>query len=561
MRDFILENPMKAHHTAKPRSVFEQSLPIVAAALGRLCGVAIEFGGQVPATDGKTIYMPMPETMAVEDELKVLGILCHEAGHVRLTDFRSVGQKLTHFERAIDNALEDCRVEMAMSRLYPGAESLFEKAHASKVQELVSWETFDEQTLVPLFLLAISEERLLYREWLTPLSAKLLGHMRRTFGKTVTEKLIELVLEVRDAKNTQDVVAIRKRIMRLLKREAARQESSQTKTESDDSSETAPVPDKDISSENNKTGQPSGSFNGPDERSGTALERLMKPTLKPVVNPLDISGNFKRLQADESVPGLKVDLTGRIRPAPAKEDVGLERLARARKDSVALRLALRGLVQAKARCGKCITNRGRRFSTTHLCRLVVSDARVFEERMERQAPNAAVHVLLDMSGSMGVAGGDLAVRASLGLVLGLEGIRGVNPALSVFPGAACGHAQQAICTVLKHGERLTQVTPGQIGAISSWGGTPLQQALQAAGFALAACREAKKALILITDGRVSVQATAPLIEDLKRAGIRVFGIQIGDINDLNGLPIDSAHISNVGELQQVLFGFAKKLLL
>lgn len=115
--------------------------------------------------------------------------------------------------------------------------------------------------------------------------------------------------------------------------------------------------------------------------------------------------------------------------------------------------------------------------------------------------------------------------------------------------------------VLKHGERLTQVTPGQIGAISSWGGTPLQQALQAAGFALAACREAKKALILITDGRVSVQATAPLIEDLKRVGIRVFGIQIGDINDLNGLPIDSAHISNVGELQQVLFGFAKKLLL
>lgn len=551
MRDFFLENPMKAHHTAKPRSVFEQSLPIVAAALGRLCGVAIEFGGQVPATDGKTIYMPMPETMTEEDELKVLGILCHEAGHVRLTDFGNVGQKLTHLERAIDNALEDCRVEMAMSGLYPGAESLFEKAHASKVQELVSWETIDEQTLVPLFLLAISEERLLYRKWLTPLTTKLLGHMQRTIGKTVTEKLIALALEVRDAKGTQDVVAIRKRIMRLLKREAVRQESSAK----------APASDKDASSETGKTEQSSGSSNGANESSDTALERLLRPTLKPVVNPLDISGSFKRLQADESVPGLKVDLTGRIRPLPAKEDVGLERLARARKDSVALRLALRGLVQAKARCAKCITDRGRRFSTTHLCRLVVSDARVFEQRTERQEPNSAVHVLLDMSGSMGVAGGDLAVRSSLGLVLGLEGIRGVNPALTVFPGAACGHAQQAICTVLKHGERLTQVTPGQIGAISSWGGTPLQQALQAAGFALAACRDAKKALILITDGRVSVQATAQLIEDLKRAGIRVFGIQIGDINDLNGLSIDSAHISNVGELQQVLFGFAKKLLL
>ena len=542
---------MKAHQSNRSCSVFEQSLPIVAAALGRLCGVAIEFGGQVPATDGKTIYMPMPETMAVEDELKVLGILCHEAGHVRLTDFGNVGQKLTHLERAIDNALEDCRVEMAMSRLYPGAESLFERAHASKVQELVSWETIDEQTLVPLFLLAISEERLLYRKWLTPLTTKLLGHMQRTFGKTVTEKLIALALEVRDAKSTQDVVAIRKRIMRLLKREAVRQESSAK----------APASDKDASSETGKTEQSSGLSNGSNESSDTALERLLRPTLKPVVNPLDISGTFKRLRADESVPGLKVDLTGRIRPAPAKEDVGLERLARARKDSVALRLALRGLVQAKARCGRRITDRGRRFSTTHLCRLVVSDARVFEQCTERQAPNTAVHVLLDMSGSMGLDGGDLAVRASLGLVLGLEGIRGVNPALSVFPGAACGHAQQAICTVLKHGERLTKVTSGQIGAISSWGGTPLQQALQAAGFTLAACREVKKALILITDGRVSVQETKEIFEELKKACIRVLAIQIGIMDDLKRFPIDSAHISHVGELQQVLFGFAKKLLL
>ena len=542
---------MKAQLSNRSRSVFEQSLPIVAAALGRLCGVAIEFGGQVPATDGKTIYMPMPETMAVEDELKVLGILCHEAGHVRLTDFGNVGQKLTHLERAIDNALEDCRVEMAMSHLYPGAESLFEKAHVAKVQELAGWESFDEQTLVPLFLLAITEERLLYRQWLTPLTAKLLGHMQQSFGKPVTEKLIALALEVRDAISTQDVVAIRKRIMRFLKRESARQESSAE----------APASDKDASSENGKTKQSSDSSNGVNERSDTALGRLLKATLKPVVNPLDISGNFKRLRVDESVPGLKVDLTGRIRPVPAKEDVGLERLARARKDSVALRLALRGLVQAKARCGRRVTDRGRRFSTTHLCRLVVSDARVFEPRMERQAPNAAVHVLLDMSGSMGLDGGDLAVRASLGLVLGLEGIRGVNPALSVFPGAACGHAQQAICTVLKHGERLTKVTSGQIGAISSWGGTPLQQALQAAGFTLAACREVKKALILITDGRVSVQETKEIFEELKKAGIRVLAIQIGIMDDLKRFPIDSAHISHVGELQQVLFGFAKKLLL
>ena len=280
-----------------------------------------------------------------------------------------------------------------------------------------------------------------------------------------------------------------------------------------------------------------------------------------MINPLDVSGNFKRLKPDEGVPGLMIDFSGRIRPVSANEETGVERLKRARKDSVALRLALRGLVQAQARVGYRIGDRGRRLSTSHLCRLVVSDARIFRERTDRQAPNAAVHILLDMSGSMGLAGGDLAVRSSLGLVMGLEGIRGVNPALTVFPGAACGHSQQAVCTVLKHGERLAKVSPGQVGGITSWGGTPLQEALQAGGFALAACRQPKKALILITDGRVGCGANQKVIEELQGVGIHVLGIQIGDADDLKNLPIESAHICSVKDLQEALFGFAQKLLL
>ena len=160
---------------------------------------------------------------------------------------------------------------------------------------------------------------------------------------------------------------------------------------------------------------------------------------------------------------------------------------------------------------------------------------------------------------MGLAGGDLAVRSSLGLVMGLEGIRGVNPALTVFPGAACGHSQQAVCTVLKHGERLAKVSPGQVGGITSWGGTPLQEALQAGGFALAACRQPKKALILITDGRVGCGANQKVIEELQGVGIHVLGIQIGDADDLKNLPIESAHICSVKDLQEALFGFAQKL--
>ena len=527
---------MKAQRNTKPKSVFERSLPIVAAALGRLCGVAVEIGGQVPSTDGKTIWMPIPEDVTEDDELSTLGILCHEAGHVRLTNFKAVGQKCTQLERAIDNALEDTRIEAAMGRLYPGAEGLFERAHTGKVQELVRCEKFDERTLLPLFLLVVSEEKLLCRKWLTELADKLRSRMQETFGRDLPAKLTSLALEVENAKSTIDVAAIRKRIIQLLKSEASKEAHDANVSQG-------------ASNENSQG------------HSEQALQRLLRRSHEPVVNPMDLSNAFKRVQSDECTGGLSIDVSGRIRPVARDEALGLERLCLARKDSVSLRLALRGLVQARTRSGWCITDRGRRFSASHLCRLLMSDARVFQARSDRQAPDAAVHVLLDMSGSMGVKGGDLAVRASLGLVQGLEGIRGVNPALTVFPGAACGRAKHAVCTVLKHGERLAKVVPGQIGCIASWGGTPLLQALQAGGWSLAACRQSKKALMLITDGRVRAPAIERVIEELKKAGIYVLGIQIGDCDDLKNLSIDSAHIDSVEDLQQVLFGFAKKILL
>lgn len=115
--------------------------------------------------------------------------------------------------------------------------------------------------------------------------------------------------------------------------------------------------------------------------------------------------------------------------------------------------------------------------------------------------------------------------------------------------------------MLRHGEKLSKITPGQIGGIASWGGTPLPEALRAGGFALARCRQAKKALILITDGRVSGGAIQKIVDELENAGIYVLGIQIGGVDDLKNFPIESAHIDSVSDLQQVLFDFAKKILL
>lgn len=71
------------------QSNFKQSLPIVAAALGRNCGVTIEIGGSGAYTNGKVISLPFLELETPESERKLLGLLCHECGHVRFSEFNN----------------------------------------------------------------------------------------------------------------------------------------------------------------------------------------------------------------------------------------------------------------------------------------------------------------------------------------------------------------------------------------------------------------------------------------------------------------------------------------
>ena len=522
----------------KTPSVFERSLPIVAAALGRLCGVSIEFGSSVPATDGRTIWMPIPGVIDAKAEARILGTLCHECGHVRFTDMKASGAA-TPFEHALDNALEDVRIEAAMRSLYPGAERFFEAAHAERVKELAQGKDPAENALVALFCLSYAQEHWLRRDWMQCLTQKLTACMLTSFGQKLTDEIAKLALTVQEAASTEDVVEIRRRIMALLMQEAKALKDA-GKCQSD--------------------GRVKGKAQGKVSKGVSgAIGKVLRST-EPVINPLDLSEGFKHVREGTRPAGTTFDISASMRPVEKFPEEGSQRLRMAQADSVSLRRALSGLVQAKARLGVRICDRGARLSSNHLARLAVSDARVFERRALKRAPNTAVHVLLDMSGSMGYEGGCLALRASLGLIKGLSDIRGVVPALTVFPGDACGRHQSAVCSVLRHGERFSRIRAGEVGSIEAWGGTPLFQALTSAGFQLALRREERRVVIVITDGISADERCRRVISDYAASGIEVMGVQVGDGRALTDLISTADRIDNIDQLQGVLFGFAKKLL-
>ena len=104
------------------------SLPLLAAVLGRNYGVKVHIGGSEAKTNGKVIFLPsLP--LDCEAELLALarGYIDHEAAHIRHSDFAVLeAAHLDAVTHTIANALEDWRVEERQSETYPGCRQHFD---------------------------------------------------------------------------------------------------------------------------------------------------------------------------------------------------------------------------------------------------------------------------------------------------------------------------------------------------------------------------------------------------------------------------------------------------
>lgn len=192
--------------------------------------------------------------------------------------------------------------------------------------------------------------------------------------------------------------------------------------------------------------------------------------------------------------------------------------------SAGIRQQLFGMVQASQRKADAQTRSGNRISANRLARVRAGETKVFNKPADKVMPNTAVHILVDMSGSMnqGLAGSskaeyEIARDAALAIALALETIPGVNPAVSFFgPGL--------VKAGLRHGERVNakrfNVHPG--------GSTPMAEALWFAGYELSKCKEQRKLVICITDGEPDrAQAVHDVLKLYKNADVESIGIGIG----------------------------------
>lgn len=277
------------------------------------------------------------------------------------------------------------------------------------------------------------------------------------------------------------------------------------------------------------------------------FEDQSKDISKTLAKEIEEQAVNKGIEAIESSQGASK------RAATPREDVNaLDFLNECRALSNGLKRQLAGLVTQASRTKTMTRHAGRKIAVNKVSRLAYGNTRVFQKRVEHESTASAIHVLLDMSGSMRQRS-DVAAKAATGMLMALMSLSKTNPALSIFP-ASNDRLNSEI--ILGHGEKLTRGTNGRFNRIQASGGTPLAEALVDVVQQLALTKEKRKIVIVITDGVPDDTKKAKnYLEKMAKSGIDLYGIGIG--YDVSHLFDQSVTIKNVNELSKVLYELAK----
>ncbi len=590
------------------------AFPIVAAAIGNRFGIKVCVGGDQAKTDGQTIWLPTYEGDDQDYQDYAWGLLAHEAAHIRYSDF-SLRYGNSVLRRRLCNAIEDIRIEHELAKDFPGTRLTIRTVIEKMIMkgDFVANSIDDHPAnILYSFVLKSLRGRVLGQTALLPLVEQTEVALKAKFPKGAVTRLKGLLSEVPlGLQSESDCLHLTDRILTMIEQEFEQQRqrnqaqqsvSENTSPESDDADRDAGSADSKLSdsteqderlptdtdddqsseSDGNDESNPenpgdelttpsdssSSNLQGADEESTEIADPMGVLQTLLSAGDSDIDQDlFESLKSALSLAAENVSellMPSGLEP-PMDERAGAFLLRKVQGESGKIRAALQGLVQSQTLNRSQHASRGRRIDGKRLHRLPLGEAKLFHRKQAKAAPNTAIHLLLDKSESMGYQVTDsqgqpigsrmpIALEATLALALAFEGIPGVNPGVTAFP----GHHEDSVFRLLEHGQRVNART----GAFSlaATGSTPMTEAIWFAAASLLRCRETRKVLMVMSDGQPNdTLSTLELLQRCRDSGIETVGVGLGlDVSHLFPIAIT---INDLSELRAQLFELSKSLLL
>lgn len=552
-------------------------LPLLASVLGDQYGVQVRIGGNEACTNGKVIYLPaLP--MDCEPELLALakGFCDHEAAHIRHTDFAALkAAKLDPVTFNLLNCLEDWRVEKKLSAIFPGCRRnlnwLIRRFFVEQAQPraggdspalavldyvLLTVRAWDVEEVNKVRMAAADALRLHFpglKEMLDAILSKVYIHCPDTATAIVyARQLAQGIRQWEPQPQTEsDENNVQKGGNKPNTNKGRRKGHASGAQEghgygvahgsSDPQSKQNP-----ISACASQTQQPTSSSRAKDQLA--ALFHAEAQDLPQALGDI-LSGALTRCQAESAYETVTVAVEG-FRPSEALPEAQKQQ---ALKASIALRTRLQGLLQAQTQ-KRCSIGRRGALHPGSLHRLQTGNPRIFRREAEQGGLNTAVHILLDVSGSMSGTPIVLAKQACFAEAKALENIRGVNPAVTAFPAMA---STSSVFPIMRHGQKI----PDNFD-INASGGTPLDAALWWVMQTMLFLKEQRKIILVITDGIPdSTHAATHAVTVAQKLGYEVYGLGIRDEHIAHLLPQTSRVINDLSDLAPVMFDMLQNALL
>ncbi|HBZ3643506.1 VWA domain-containing protein [Klebsiella pneumoniae] len=545
----------------------KNALPIVAAAYGEKFGVKVLIQGQDAFTDGERIVIPTANPDDPHYQQIAWGYLAHEAAHIRHTNFDMVQKASSKpIRKALLNIIEDVRIENELAKDYPGTRRSISQVieYMVDTQQMCVPEQLEPASNLQAWLLFRLRCHFLGQKALTPLYQAVDERVRQLFPAAAMSRLSAMLTAVPSLVSTGEVLKLVDAIVSMLEEESRPpqdesdadggddigQDASNDSNNSSDSQ--TPEADSSAMGDAAETGDSDNSDQADNLRQAleASAAQFEPDTFAQVAEVLSEQAEGHQGVTPLSLPQAEHAMLG---------DEAI--LTLSASESAQIRARLRGMVQSSQDNRNHAKRHGLRVATHRLAASQAGESRLFIQRQPRIAPNAAVHLLVDISGSMGKPIGEgnrkyfhVANEAALALAMALEGIPGVVPAVSYFPGI---HQEVSIALLPKQSVRHRAACFDQ----KPRGCTPMAQAMWFAANSLLAQKQKRKLMIVLTDGDPDDwAATHDIVDRCRRSGFELLGIGIQTRSVEKFFP-QSIVINDVKDLKRELFEVTQQLLI
>ncbi len=546
----------------------KNALPIVAAAYGEKFGVKVLIQGQDAFTDGERIVIPTANPDDPHYQQIAWGYLAHEAAHIRHTNFDMVKKASSKpIRKALLNIIEDVRIENELAKDYPGTRRSISQVieYMVDTQQMCVPEQPEPASNLQAWLLFRLRCHFLGQKALTPLYQAVDERVRQLFPAAAMSLLSAMLTAVPSLASTGEVLKLVDAIVAMLEEESR---PPQDESDSDGGDDIGQYASNDSNNNSDsQTPEAASSAMGDAAETGDSDNSDQADNLRQA-----LEASAAQFEPDTFAQVAEVlseqaeghqGVTPLSLPQAEQAMLGDEAiLTLSASESAQIRARLRGMIQSSQDNRNHAKRHGLRVATHRLAASQAGESRLFIQRQPRIAPNAAVHLLVDISGSMGKPIGEgnrkyfhVANEAALALVMALEGIPGVVPAVSYFPGI---HQEVSVALLPKQSVRHRAAYFDQ----KPRGCTPMAQAMWFAANSLLAQKQKRKLMIVLTDGDPDDWAATHDIVDLRcrRSGFELLGIGIQTRSVERFFP-QSIVINDVKDLKRELFEVTQQLLI